>query len=28
VKGDRWDTVNTLIAIIGSAISGWLGIRQ
>jgi len=28
VKGDRWDTVNTLIAIIGSAISGWLGTRQ
>ena len=28
VKGDRWDTVNTLIAIVGSAISGWLGTRQ
>ena len=27
-KGDRWDTVNTLIAIVGSAISGWIGTRQ
>jgi len=27
-RGDRWDTINTLIAIVGSAISGWIGTRQ
>ena len=27
-RGDRWDSINTLIAIVGSAISGWIGTRQ
>ena len=27
-KSDRWDAVNTLIAIAGSAIAGWLGYKQ
>ena len=27
-RGDRWASINTLIAIVGSAISGWIGTRQ
>ena len=27
-KSDRWDAINTFIAIAGSAIAGWLGYKQ
>ena len=27
-KSDRWDVVNTFLAIAGSAIAGWLGYKQ